>query len=108
VTAADRTLALEPGFAQRLLEELVYQHVQTQVDLFRLGCFEDELDETIRRVLDGLGADGDGPPPAVLAATLVDRAWARLEHDWKSNRGASECPCCAMEETAERRKRRGA
>lgn len=101
--AADGNLALEPAFAQRLLEELIYQHVQTQVDLFRLGCFEDELDETIRRVLDGLGAAGDGPPPGVLAQALVDRAWTRLEDDWKTNRGAPECPCCLAEAVAARR-----
>lgn len=87
-------LSLEPALAQCLLEELIYQHVCTQVDLFKLGCFEDELDETIRHVLDGLAISGTDPPSGVLAATLIDRAWSRLEADWKTNRGATDCPCC--------------
>jgi hypothetical protein len=90
-------LVLEPALAQRLLEELVYQHVSAQIDLFRLGCFEDELDETIRNVLDDLGARGSEPPSSVLAAALIDRAWGRLEQDWKANRGGTTCPSCALQ-----------
>jgi len=97
----DAGLSLEPALAQKLLEELIYQHVQTQVDLFKLGCFEDELDETIRRVLDGLDAHGSEPPSRVLAASLIDRAWTRLEDDWYTHRGIpGDCPLCAAEQAA--------
>jgi hypothetical protein len=90
-------LSLLPGFAQLLLEELIYEQLCTQIDLFRLGCFEDDLDATIRRVLDGLAGTGSDPPSHVIAAALVERAWSRLDDEWRANRGGTACPSCALQ-----------
>ncbi len=88
-----RKVGLSPRLAQRLLEELIYERVRTQVDLLELTWFEQEIDQGIERILDdlegGAGADGAGPddaldeqldgvaadtPPGALAGVLIDRA----------------------------------
>jgi hypothetical protein len=90
-------IALEPQLSERLLEELIYERVRTQVDLMQLGWFEADLDMSIRRVLAQLERDGgDTEPSSVLAGALIDRAWQRLEAEWQRTRGEPdpECPVC--------------
>jgi len=90
-------IALRPELGERLLEELIYERVRTQVDLLQLGWFEADLDMSIRRVLASLERDGDAEAPSsVIAAALVDRAWQRLEQEWQRKRGEpdAECPAC--------------
>lgn len=94
-------LTLEPAMAQRLLEELIYERVRTQVDILALGWFESDLDTSIRRVMASLDARAPAgePPSEVMAATLVDRAWRRVTGEWQSRRGlpADDCPLCELD-----------
>ncbi len=101
-SGAGGRLALDPALAQRLLEELIYERVRTQVDLFELTCFEVELDTSIERVMTDLaGMSGDDAPPGAVAGVLVDGAWRRLEAEWRHLRAAASgddpdgCPICA-------------
>jgi len=89
-------IALAPELSERLLEELIYERVRTQVDLMQLGWFEADLDMSIRRVLAQLDRSGDAEPSGVLAGALIDRAWQRLEAEWQRTRGEPdpECPVC--------------
>jgi hypothetical protein len=100
------SLVLDPSIAQRLLEELLYEHLRARIDMMHLEWFEGELDHSIQKIVDGLGGDAGGPPPEVIAEALMTRAWNRLQEDWKLHRWEPpECKCCVAMEIAERRSR---
>lgn len=69
---------------QRILEELVYERVRATVNLCQLVIIEQELDENIRRAIQGVA--GDRPQPAALAREHLQRAWQRLENEWQTLR----------------------
>jgi hypothetical protein len=103
---APASLVLDPVIAQRLLEELLYEHLRARIDMMHLEWFEGELDHSIQKIVDKLGGDAGGPPPEVIAEALMTRAWNRLQEDWKVHRWVSpECKCCVATEIAERRRR---
>lgn len=85
---------------ESILEELVYERVKLTVDLYELRAFEEDLDDSIRRAVERLGAaaasDGD------LARRLVDSAWQRLSSDLEQLRDRHE-PACALCEAQEAR-----
>ena len=98
----------EPSLAQRFAEELVVDMVRKHVDVVSLLELE-------REVLEALGGSaplpGDlGPidPLTALAATLIDHAFQRVEHEWRESRTLAqggECVCCAVEQQQARRKK---
>ncbi len=101
--------------AQRILEELIYDRVRSNVNLCQLIVIEQELDDSIQRALGGSpespeegdegddvadGADGadsasaDRDPDgadAALAAACLERAWSRLEREWRRLRRELGC-----------------
>ncbi|MCA9677776.1 MAG: hypothetical protein H6708_29455 [Kofleriaceae bacterium] len=99
-TDATGDLALSPGLAQALLEELIHERVRTQVGLLELAWFERELDATIEHVLAQLddGTAAADAPARVLSATLLDRAWQRVEDERRALRDGGVlgdlCPVC--------------
>ncbi|GAB4507889.1 MAG: hypothetical protein Tsb0020_55810 [Haliangiales bacterium] len=97
---------------QRILEELIYDRVRSNVNLCQLIVIEQELDDSIQRALGGSaddaddgaddadGADGndrasgDRDPDgadAALAAACLERAWSRLEREWRRLRRELGC-----------------
>jgi len=82
-------LALTTDAAQRLLEELLYERVLTVVRLFELRGLERDLEARIDALWARAGLDGPDradPPSRVVAATLIDRAWKRVEATWQRER----------------------
>ena len=80
----------------RLLEELVYERVRLHVDLLDLIDFERDLCESIARAFPA----GDREPgqDEAVAHTLIDRAFRRVEQEWRRERAASSllCPLCEL------------
>jgi hypothetical protein len=78
-----------------LLEELIYERVRLNVDLLELVDFERDLAESIERALAACGAAEDRDR---LASDYLERAWARLERDWRAARDDDDhplqCPLC--------------
>ncbi len=83
---------------ERIIEELIYERVRTQIDLLQLGWFEADLDASIGRVLGKLDDPG-APSPGALAELLIDEAWTRVEAEWRQQRRRpqGECPLCEAE-----------
>lgn len=115
MTTEPGALSLGHELAAKLLEELIYERVRAHVDLLELGLFEADLDLSIRRVLADLDRstaaenaepDAEEPPSAVLATSLIDRAWTRVVSEWESRQAGElddlddghdlddECPIC--------------
>jgi hypothetical protein len=77
-----------------LLEELIYERVRLNVDLLELVDFERDLAESIERALAACGAEEDRER---LASEYLERAWTRLERDWRAARESDDhlqCPLC--------------
>lgn len=95
--------ALSPDLAVKLVEELVYQRILAQIDLVQLAWFESDLDDAIHKLLTAVeskAAPGDTRPRSeALAAALLDRAWARVEEEWRRTREEEPtgCPLCDAE-----------
>lgn len=81
---------------EHLLEELVYERVRLHVDFLDLIDFERDLCESITRALPRGGVDS-GQDEAV-AHTLIDRAFRRVEQEWRRERAALSllCPLCEL------------
>jgi hypothetical protein len=79
---------------EKLLEELVYEQVKQHVDVLDLIDFERDLRESIGRVLQAGGTDPSREE--AVAHVLIDRAFRRLEQEWRRDRAASAfvCPLC--------------
>jgi hypothetical protein len=78
-----------------VLEELIYERIRVHVDLLELLDFERDLNESIGRAMREVGGAGDDAE--ALARQYLDRAWRRVEEEWRSEREADdeECPLCA-------------
>ncbi len=78
-----------------LLEELIYERVRLNVDLLELVDFERELAASIERALAACGARKDRDR---LAKEHLERAWARVEREWRDAREVADdplqCPLC--------------
>jgi hypothetical protein len=72
-------VALADDTAQKLLADLVFAEVRRCVNLADVCMFEHDLEELLRDAI----ADDDGAPPAILASSLIDRAWARVADDMR-------------------------
>ena len=90
----------EPGaesadWESALLEELIYERVRLNVDLLELVDFERELSASIERALAACGAREDRDR---LANEHLERAWARVEREWREARATDDdplqCPLC--------------
>ena len=94
-------LKMAPTLAMPLLEELIYERVRRHLDMLELGWFESDLDSAIRRVAEQLEVELDAPPSNVVAAALIDRAWKRVEDDWREHRASKdECFCSGLDRRA--------
>ena len=74
---------------QRILEEMIYDRVRATVNLCQLVIIEQELDENIQRAMDdgmGAGTGAGCPESAALAREHLQRAWQRLEREWRTLR----------------------
>ncbi len=99
-----------PTVAQLLAEELVTEMVRKQIDVVGLLELERDVIEAVSAIGEEVGADKATVPAAALAAHLVDRAFRKVEAEWRMQRSlcdSDECVCCAMEAAAAG-KRRGA
>ena len=77
-----------------VLDELVYERVRLNVDLLELVDFERDLAASIERSLAACGASEDRDR---LAREHLERAWVRLESEWRQEREAAadlQCPLC--------------
>jgi hypothetical protein len=92
-------LKVSPSLAMPLLEELIYERVRRHLDMLELGWFESDLDSAIRRVTEQLESEIDAAPSGVVAAALIDRAWKRVEEEWREHRGTlkDDCYVCGLD-----------
>jgi hypothetical protein len=94
-----KALEIAPALAARLLDELVYERVRKHVDVLELGWLESDLDDAIQRATEDLDDDArDDPPSRIVAASLIDRAWSRVEREWGLHRsGDTDCALCELD-----------
>jgi len=71
------SVELADDTAQKLLEDLVFAEVRRCVNLADVCMFENDLEDLLKEAI----ADVDGAPPAILASSLIDRAWTRVADD---------------------------
>jgi hypothetical protein len=93
-------IELDPKIAVCLLEELVYQRVHQHVDTMDITWLERDLDDAVQRVVEMYDDDGrDEVPSRAIAAALVDRAWQRVEDDWRAQRDliGDDCALCELD-----------
>ena len=81
---------------RKLLEELIYERVRLNVDLFELVEFERDLSESIERALASCGDKAEVRER--IAREHIERAWKRVETEWRAEREGSaepmQCPMC--------------
>ena len=94
-TGSGDETASAAGWESALLEELIYERVRLNVDLLELVDFERELAASIERALAACGAREDRDR---LAKEHLERAWARVEREWREARATDDdplqCPLC--------------
>lgn len=73
---------------RRILEELVYERVRVAVNLCQLVIFEQDLDKSIQRVIDGSACQKECQD---LAHEYIDKAWERLQEEWRDMRISMDC-----------------
>jgi hypothetical protein len=104
IPLANPALKVAPSLAMPLLEELIYERVRRHLDMLELGWFEADLDAAIQRVSAQLEAEAeaDAAPASVVAAALIDRAWKRVEEEWRDHRGTikDDCYVCGLDRRA--------
>lgn len=72
----------DPQLDSKILQELIYDRVRGNVNLCQLVILEQELEESIQRVI----GDTDGVRPKLLALEHLKHAWDRLEREWNTLR----------------------
>lgn len=84
------------GWTSALLEELIYERARLSVDFAKLVTFERDLQASIDRALATCG--GRSEDRKALAREHLERAWARLEREWRCAREREDdplqCPLC--------------
>lgn len=70
---------------KHILEELIYERVRVAVNLCQLIIFEQDLDKSIQRVM---ARSEDGETCRNLAHDYIDKAWHRLQEEWRDMRAS--------------------